>query len=82
MKKLATKTTTGKFRLMARRSTVKGRASIRTAVMCKVGQGKTSRFCYQILPFVKNLSKKDVAVSRILEDSYKRGVATASHSEV
>lgn len=32
---------------------------------------------YQRLPFVKDLSKKNASVARILEESYERGVAAA-----
>jgi hypothetical protein len=37
-----------------------------------------SSFRYQSLPFVKKLSKKNPLAARILEDSYKKGVATAA----
>ncbi len=79
MKKSARRTRTGK---LLRAHTRRRHKTISTIVACELlgleGQDKIRGFRYHSLPFVKNLSKKDPTAARVLEDSYKKGVATAT----
>ena len=70
MKRSGGKATMSKSSMIAGRSLGKTRTT-------GAGQLRSS-FRYQSLPFVKKLSKKNPLAARILEDSYKKGVATAA----
>ncbi len=79
VKKSARRTRTGKLLLANTRR--RHKTIIKNACSGVVDfevQPKMGGFSYHLLPFVKNLSKKDPTVARVLEDSYKKGGATAA----
>jgi hypothetical protein len=91
MKRSGGKATMGKSSMIAGRSLGKTRTRVQTTSLTKAPQVRPiltgagqlrSRFRYQSLPFVKKLSKKNPLAARILEDSYKKGVATAATGDL
>ncbi|MGH7909755.1 MAG: hypothetical protein ACRENW_07910 [Thermodesulfobacteriota bacterium] len=85
MRRSGGKTTTGKSRMIVQRRLGKTRPRIQTTSLTKTPKvsGTLGRhFRYEPLPFVKKLSKKSAMAARVLEDSYKKGVAIAAAGDL